>query len=284
MTEYPGQPMFESAVLLTLILAILLFSILENLLPRLQPRAALNSRWPANIVLFILTFAVAYIMLPVTAWLLASWYGQFGFTGLIPADWPLSARVFSAVLMIDLGGYWLHRFSHFFIPLWRLHRVHHSDGDMDFTTGYRHHPLEVVIGVLFRVLMIVMLAPHWLGLAVHDMLRAFVDIFSHANIRIHPAAERVIRLIFITPDMHRVHHSDWQPQTDSNYGSLFSFWDRLFRSYRNVPLEEQQAMGLGQGMRQSDPLLRAMGVLRQPFISRRELDQEGFRIERSDSK
>ena len=284
MTEHPGPPMFEPAILLTLILAVLVFAILEILIPRFQSRAALNSRWPANVLLFVLTFAVAYFMLPVTSWLLAGWYSQFGFTGLIPADWPLPARVLSAVLLIDLGIYWLHRFSHFFTPLWRLHRVHHSDGDMDFTTGYRHHPLEVIVGILFRILMIVILAPHWLGLAVHDMLRAFIDIFSHANIRIHPSLDRSIRLVLITPEMHRVHHSDWQPQTDSNYGSLFSFWDRLFGSYRNVPLEEQQAMGLGQGMQQSDPLLRVLGVLRQPFISKRELDQEGYRIERSDSK
>jgi sterol desaturase/sphingolipid hydroxylase (fatty acid hydroxylase superfamily) len=157
---------------------------------------------------------------------------------------PLLAGVI-AFLVLDLAGYWLHRAYHRSSVLWRLHRVHHCDLELDYSTTFRHHPGEVVVSffVIYLVMATLDLAPSQVIPYVIAVKAA--QLLAHANIRLNPRTESVINLLFVTPGTHQFHHSRLQPQTDSNFGEVLTVWDRLFGTYtcpRRSP--EPEAFGL----------------------------------------
>ena len=145
---------------------------------------------------------------------------------------PAWAAIAIGILAIDLTDYWRHRISHFVPLLWRLHRVHHSDAAMDVTTSFRSHPIEFLIRVaLFGAVVVIAGVPP-LSLLLIPMLQLPVLIFQHANIRLPPALDRALAFLITTPGMHLVHHSRLEPQTNSNYATFLTIWDRLFGSFR----------------------------------------------------
>ncbi|MGI9414913.1 MAG: sterol desaturase family protein, partial [Hyphomicrobiales bacterium] len=129
--------------------------------------------------------------------------------------------------------------------LWRIHRVHHTDTGLDVTTTVRFHPLEFIIFVPIVVAMVAAAGvPPWV-IMLYELFDAVMAVFSHANLRLPGGIERVGQWGLVTPDMHRVHHSSRQPETDSNYGATLSVWDRLFGTYRRKSGAELTAMELG---------------------------------------
>lgn len=136
-----------------------------------------------------------------------------------------------AFLVLDLSGYWLHRAYHRFSVLWRLHRVHHCDLELDYSTTFRHHPGEVLVSlfVIYLVMAALALAPSQVIPYVIAVKAA--QLLAHANIRLNPRTESLINLLFVTPGTHQFHHSRQQPQTDSNFGEVLTVWDRLFGTY-----------------------------------------------------
>jgi sterol desaturase/sphingolipid hydroxylase (fatty acid hydroxylase superfamily) len=153
--------------------------------------------------------------------------------GLLPwLGLPAWAETLLAVLIFDAWMYLWHRLNHIVPILWRFHRVHHSDPRMDVTSGVRFHPGEIALSFLVRIPVVPLLGITVWQLALYESLLLPVILFHHSNLAISGKADAVLRWIIVSPNMHRVHHSDWQPETDSNYASVFSWWDRIFRSYR----------------------------------------------------
>jgi sterol desaturase/sphingolipid hydroxylase (fatty acid hydroxylase superfamily) len=189
-------------------------------------------------------------------WLLVSdWAAGEGFGLLHWLAWPAGLELVVAVLCLDLWMYVWHRLCHVLPLLWRFHRVHHSDRRMDVSTAYRFHFGEMVASALARLPVIALLGLTLGQLLAFEALMFSVVQVQHANVAVPASLDRCLRWFFVTPFMHKVHHSDRQPETDSNYCSLFSWWDRVFGTYREradpsairfglpeVPIGESQAL------------------------------------------
>ncbi len=201
-------------------------------------------RWPANIALTGLNLAVLTI-LPVSG-ITAAHYAQQAEWGLFNW-WPAP---FAVVLVVGFLGrslvsYVIHVLMHKVPVLWRIHRVHHTDTALDVTTTVRFHPLEFVVSVPLVVTVVACLGVPPVVIMLYELFDAAMAVFSHANLRLGQRADRVLRLVIVTPDMHRVHHSSYQPETDSNYGATLSLWDRLFGTHVRKMDPHLESMRLG---------------------------------------
>ncbi|MFN2362013.1 MAG: sterol desaturase family protein [Marinobacter sp.] len=176
----------------------------------------------------------------------------------------------AAFLILDLAGYWLHRTYHHFGALWRLHRVHHSDLELDYSTTFRHHPGEVVVSLLVIYLVMATLALTPAQVIPYVIAVKAAQLLAHSNIRLGAHTEPLINLLFVTPGTHQFHHSRHQLQTDSNFGEVLTIWDRLFGTYtcpRNT--REPAAFGLDEFSEARDQRLGALLML--PLRSVREI-------------
>lgn len=154
----------------------------------------------------------------------------FGLTRLLPL--PEEVAVAVALVAFDGWMYLWHRANHALPLLWRFHRLHHLDRAMDATTTVRFHPVEITISTLLRLAVLPILGLRIEHLLIYEIVLFPVILFHHSNIRFPEHSDRVMRAVLVTPAMHRVHHSKRQVETDSNYGSVLSIWDRLGRSFR----------------------------------------------------
>jgi sterol desaturase/sphingolipid hydroxylase (fatty acid hydroxylase superfamily) len=165
-------------------------------------------------------------------WTTAQWAETHGFGLLNWVALPGWARLAGALLLFDAWMYWWHRLNHRVPFLWRFHRTHHSDPKMDVTTANRFHIGEIAMSSVLRVPVIALLGLQLWELALYELAMFTVVQLHHANITLPASLDRILRSVIVTPFMHKVHHSRWQPETDSNYSSLFSIWDRSFRTFR----------------------------------------------------
>lgn len=174
---------------------------------------------------------------------------------------PLLAALV-AFLVLDLAAYWLHRAYHHFHALWRLHRVHHCELELDFSTTFRHHPAEVVVSLLVIYIVMAVLALTPLQVIPYVVAVKTVQLLAHSNIRLNTRAEALINLFFVTPGTHQFHHSTHQPHTDSNFGEVLTLWDRMFGTYtcpRTYP--EPSSFGLKEFSNISDQRLGSLLML-----------------------
>jgi len=235
------------------------------LLPKRKRSVSRRIRWPGNFGVALIDIVIIRILLPtgaVSFGLLAS-HQNWGVLNFLA--WPYWAEVPTALLVLDLAIYLQHRLFHGVPALWRLHRMHHADIDVDVTTGNRFHPLEILLSMGIKFGVIVTLGAPALAVLVFEILLNATSLFNHSNLRVHPRVEPLLRWIVVTPDMHRVHHSVFHDETDSNYGFNFPVWDRLFRTYRREPRDGHGAMHLGlpqfRDLRES----KLVRLLTQPF-------------------
>jgi sterol desaturase/sphingolipid hydroxylase (fatty acid hydroxylase superfamily) len=159
-------------------------------------------------------------------------WGAFNLVG-----WPWWLEAALALVLLDLAIYGQHVAMHKVPLLWRLHRVHHADHDMDVTTAVRFHPVEILISALYKVTLVIALGIDPVMVVVYEAMLSTMAVYTHANLRHAPLLERALRLVIVTPDMHRVHHSQRRLETDSNYGNALSLWDRIFGTYRAAPAD-----------------------------------------------
>jgi sterol desaturase/sphingolipid hydroxylase (fatty acid hydroxylase superfamily) len=240
----------------------------ERARPRRLPTTSRRHRWPVNLGLVAVDIVAVRLLLPaamVSAALFAAERGWGVLNHLVVPFW-LAALV--TIVLLDFGVWAQHMAMHKFTPLWRLHRVHHTDVDVDVTTGVRFHPFEILLSMIYKSLLVVALgAPAIAALAFEILLNAS-SLFTHGNVRLPTALDRVLRLVVVTPDMHRVHHSVLRPETDSNYGFNLSIWDRLFGTYRAQPRAGHDGMiiGLPEFRQPSDQ--RLSRLLLQPLLRR----------------
>ena len=216
--------------------------------PRRALRQAKGKRWANNLLLVALNTVLLRVLFPATAVELAISLGESG-AGLLNyfgVSYPVA--VVLSILLLDLIIYLQHLMFHAVPVLWRLHRMHHADLDFDVTTGARFHPIEIALSMLIKFAAIAVLGPPAVAVLVFEILLNATAMFNHANVRIHPAWDRVLRWVVVTPDMHRVHHSIDAPETNSNFGFNLPWWDRLFGTYRAQPAagHEQMTIGIGQ--------------------------------------
>jgi sterol desaturase/sphingolipid hydroxylase (fatty acid hydroxylase superfamily) len=185
------------------------------------------------------------LLFPVVPVALAAAVGERGW-GIMPRlGLPYAVAVVAGFLVLDLAIYWQHRLFHWWRPLWRLHRMHHADTYFDFTTGVRFHPLEFLLSMALKLGLVVLLGPPALAVLLFEIGLNCIVMFNHANIRLPLAADRLLRLVVVTPDMHRVHHSTDMRETGSNFGFNSPWWDRLFATYTAQPAKGHQGMEIG---------------------------------------
>lgn len=191
-------------------------------------------------------------------WLAARWaeQHQFGLLYWLGMPWPL--RFIIAFLAFDAWMYAWHRLNHRVPLFWRFHRVHHSDPTMDVTTATRFHFGEIILSSVLRLPVILLLGLQMHEIAVYEVLMFAVVQFHHANIALPEKLDRFLRVFIVTPFMHKVHHSRWQPETDSNYASFLSVWDRLFGSFRLNPNPASLRFGLDEFAQLSHQTLGGM--------------------------
>jgi sterol desaturase/sphingolipid hydroxylase (fatty acid hydroxylase superfamily) len=175
---------------------------------------------------------------------------------------PAWGHAVGAILLFDAWSYLWHRINHEIPFFWRFHRVHHSDPNMDVTTANRFHIGEIFFSSLFRIPLIVLFGIYLWELVLYETIMFAVVQFHHSNVNIPEKIDRLIRAIIVSPNMHRVHHSRWQPETDSNYSSLFSFWDRIAQTFRHNPNPKTIKLGLDEFDKEEDQTVK--GMLRTP--------------------
>ncbi len=170
------------------------------------------------------------------------------------------------MVVLDLAIYFQHRLFHAVPVLWRLHRVHHTDLELDVTTGVRFHPVEMLLSVGFKAGVVAALGPPVLAVILFEVLLNAGSLFSHANLRLPGDVDRWLRALLVTPDMHRVHHSADPVETDRNFGFTFSWWDRLFDTYTVQPRMGHDAMTIGVEGFAAQAVLGLPRLLIQPLL------------------
>jgi sterol desaturase/sphingolipid hydroxylase (fatty acid hydroxylase superfamily) len=179
---------------------------------------------------------------------------------------PFWAAVPLAVIAMDFVIWLQHVVVHAVPVLWRLHRVHHADPDYDLTTGARFHPIEIVLSMLIKIATIAVLGPPVLAVLIFEVVLNAAAMFNHGNIRLPVPLDRVLRRVIVTPDMHRVHHSVEEDETNSNFGFNLPWWDRLFGTYREQARAGQLGMTIGlRGHTDPREVARLDGMLLMPF-------------------
>lgn len=137
------------------------------------------------------------------------------------------------ILIFDCAIYFQHRATHHFNFLWRFHKVHHSDQEMDTTTALRFHPIEILLSALYKVLLLVILRPRIETFIIYEVILNAFALFNHSNIRLPSKLDQMLRVIFVTPNMHYPHHSKQSSVMNLNFGNIFSLWDKIFKTYTN---------------------------------------------------
>ncbi len=215
--------------------AIIVFALLERVWPRRQDAYSFLVRWTSNVSLLLIELGLLRIVIPGGLVALA-YLAERNEWGLLNAlALPGLFTVVASVLLLDLLKYWEHRLIHRLPLLWRFHVVHHADLDVDFTTTFRHHPLEVAFSLVVSGAAILLFGLSPLGVLSFSILASVVPTLSHANIRWNTTADRMLRAVLMTRDAHAVHHSALKEETDSNFSIVFIWWDRLFGTYRKAP-------------------------------------------------
>lgn len=246
---------------------IMLVMLLESFWPLRPVSPAPLARWCNNLLLSALSFTTLFVLGPLLS-VLVSLLPGFQEAGLLQrlALGPVAS--FAVLLLsLELVTYWFHRASHALPLLWRIHAVHHSDTEVDATTAHRHHPLEAIASALVGLPVLVWLGPSLDVLLAYNVLHASVTVLSHGNVTTAPWLDRALRLLLVTPNFHRMHHSTEQRYTDSNYATLLPVFDHLFRTASQGTAEQNRTMPLGLAYFREPRYARLGRLLALPFLS-----------------
>ena len=218
----------------------------ESLWPFHREQRDHASRFPTNFGLGILSAALLSF-LPVTGVVAAQWSQAQSFGFLHKWAAPPALAVVTTIIVRSLLAYGLHRLAHVSPALWRIHSVHHCDTAVDLSSGLRHHPLELLYVALASASVAALLGLSAAALAAYELAAVAFALWTHANLRLPERLDRGIGSVVVTPAVHHVHHSARQVETDSNYGEVFTLWDRLFGTYRAPSHQEVLAFRFGLG-------------------------------------
>ena len=239
----------------------------------LAPKRALTVskavRWLNNIGIVVLNTIILRLLFPAAAVGVAAFVSAQGWGILNYYQVPALVAVVLSVVAMDFIIYLQHIMVHAVPALWRLHRVHHADLDYDVTTGARFHPVEIILSMLIKFATILVLGPPVVAVIIFEVLLNATSMFNHGNVSLPKNIDRILRWIVVTPDMHRVHHSVEDDETNSNFGFNLPWWDRLFGTYRDQPRAGHQGMTIGiHHYRDPKQVERLPGMLMLPFIGK----------------
>jgi len=238
----------------------------EIISPRRTLSVSKPLRWLNNFGLVVFNSIVLRLLFPTAAVGVTLFAEQQGWGLLNYYQLPLLLSVVIAVVVMDLVIYIQHVMVHAMPLLWRLHRVHHADLDYDVTTGARFHTLEIIFSMLVKFATILLLGPSVVAVIIFEVMLNATAMFNHANVKLPLSVDRVLRLFLVTPDMHRVHHSVEDNETNSNFGFSLPWWDRIFGTYRAQPREGHDGMTIGiHHYRDEKQVNRFLGMLTLPF-------------------
>jgi sterol desaturase/sphingolipid hydroxylase (fatty acid hydroxylase superfamily) len=224
---------------------LLLMALLEQLLPRRRRTGVRFLRWTTNLgILFSGSLPLRFIfplLAPAAALLAADrGWGLLHYSGLpAAADWVITLVVFDVII------YAQHVIFHRIGIFWRFHRVHHTDRDLDASTALRFHPIEIWLSMAIKIGAVFLIGPPAGAVILFEIILNGMALFNHSNFHLPEKLDGILRLAVVTPDMHRVHHSDIRRETDSNFGFNLSLWDRLFRTYTAQPEKGHDGMTIG---------------------------------------
>jgi sterol desaturase/sphingolipid hydroxylase (fatty acid hydroxylase superfamily) len=233
------------------------------------PRRALTvgrvRRWPHNVGVLVVDVVFVRVLIPTAAvgaalFAAGRGWGLFHVLGL-----RLSVATLLGFLVLDLVIYAQHVAFHKVPLLWRLHRMHHADLDVDVSTGGRFHPFEILVSMLIKIATVIVFGIPVIAVLLFEVVLNVTSLFNHANVSMSPVVDRLLRLLVVTPDMHRVHHSILRHETDSNFGFNLPWWDRLFGTYRAAPQAGHEQMTIGLPIFRDARELRIDRLLTQPF-------------------
>lgn len=261
-----------------------LMAIWELVAPRRRLTVSKRSRWLSNLGLVFLNTLALRAALPIAAVgmaLAAEEHGWGLLNNVVVPDW---VSIVLAVVVLDFAIYLQHVLFHAVPAFWRLHMVHHADLDFDVTTGARFHTLEIVLSMIIKMALVAVLGPPVVAVVIFEVLLSATSLFNHGNVQLPAKWDRVLRLIVVTPEMHRVHHSVVPRETNSNFGFNLPWWDRLFGTYRSQPAAGHQGMTIGLSQYRDVSVTRLHWMLVLPFIGEvgdYPINRRGTRSERS---
>ena len=237
----------------------------ETLAPRRRQAVGRLGRWPGNLGVVVIDALLVRLIFP-TAAVGVALVAQVGGWGLLPVlDVPSWLAIVIAVIALDLAIYLQHVLFHAVPVLWRLHRMHHADLEIDVTTGARFHPIEILLSMAIKLGVVAALGAPAVAVLIFEVLLNASSMFNHGNVRLPQRLDRVVRWLVVTPDMHRVHHSILPRETNSNFGFNLPWWDRLFGTYRAQPHAGHEGMTIGIEQFRDPRELRLDRMLAQPF-------------------
>ncbi len=256
----------EAAIRFGAFLAIfVVVALAETAAPRRPLTTVKAARWRVNLVITLIDAGVARFLAPILPVGLALLAASRGWGVLNHLSMPFWASVPIGVLLLDLVIYLQHVMFHALPLFWRLHGMHHTDLDIDVTSGLRFHPLEILLSTLIKLAAVAALGVPAVAVVVFEVLLNGTSMFSHGNIRLRHGFDHLLRWFVVTPDMHRVHHSVITRETNSNFGFNFPWWDRLFGTYRPQPAMGHDAMTIGLARFRDPEALTLRYLLLLPF-------------------
>jgi sterol desaturase/sphingolipid hydroxylase (fatty acid hydroxylase superfamily) len=255
--------------LLAFVAVFALMASLEFLLPRRRLRHNKLRRWITNLGIVgadsLLVRLMAALPVPIAAVAAALHAQNMGWGLFNVLVWPEFVEVLLAMAALDFALWLQHLVFHKMPLLWRVHRMHHADPDIDVTTAIRFHPIEIALSMVWKIIWVFCLGASVTAVLAFEIVLNASAMFNHANVRLPLPVDDLVRRIFVTPDMHRIHHSVDRAEHNSNYGFCLSIWDRLFATYTPEPAQGHEKMSIGLKEFQSDAPTKLVWSLRLPF-------------------
>ncbi|MAE74996.1 MAG: hypothetical protein CL675_12955 [Bdellovibrionaceae bacterium] len=241
--------------------------LLEQLFARRPRPQGRYQSWGVHAAMAAVNNLGLYFFLPVTAVAFSDLCMQKGWGALNQLQLADTWSVVVTVIVFDLALFIQHVATHRIPLLWRLHRVHHTDQHLDVSSGVRFHFVEIWLSMAYKFAVIFMLGAHPVGVFIFEIVLAGMTFFTHANLALPIGVDRWLRWLVVTPDMHRIHHSETESETNSNFGFNISLWDRLFRTYRDQSQRGQMGLVLGIKGFQDKTSTELVALWKQPFAS-----------------
>jgi sterol desaturase/sphingolipid hydroxylase (fatty acid hydroxylase superfamily) len=244
---------------------LLLVALWEIIAPRRPLLDNKRRRWFTNLSLVVIDTVAVRLLFPILPVALAQLSEARGWGILTAMGMPLWLNILLSVIILDFIIYLQHVLFHHIPTLWRLHRMHHTDLDLDVTSGNRFHPLEIILSTLIKMAAVLFLGAPAVAVLAFEVVLNACAMFNHGNIRLPAGLDRLLRLFLVTPDMHRVHHSTIVRETNSNFGFNLPWWDRICGTYRPQPEKGHLDMNIGLKEFRDPEKLTLLRLLLQPF-------------------
>jgi len=264
-------------------LATALVALWEQFAPRKQLTESLRRRWFSNFGLLLVCSLLQRWLLPIVSVVFAMQIQDLGWGLFNLVQSPAWIVYLGSFLLLDFSFYLKHRISHYVPWLWRVHRLHHCDENFDITTSFRFHPLDIAYQIILGLLTVALVGPSPSAVAIYALIFAALSRLQHGNIYVPLSVERFLRLIIVSADMHRIHHSSLQRETDSNFGGLFPWFDRVLGTYIPDPVGGHENMTVGLKEFKGKYATNLGWMLLNPFLSSNTSETEQSTIETAET-